>query len=272
MPQSYREFWQTHILKGRVTAGRRYRLQLRDLDLHVKWWTYGAKNDLPDPLPPSKTTKLVAARHTQKEFLVVESLPRPPPVSISFSLSPRVVHRSGNPSTILRLEITNRGSRPITVKSSGDQPYMSSMVPYAPPTNHTHITSTTKPITIENFSIFKASATHPGDDLMHSSSHCTMPVGPDSGWSRRGFTVLEPGVPLMHEEPFLPDAVAIKNKMVEAGGGEFRPRLRSLGVWWCYGTIDELFMGGQTLKRWPGQPTPPLMLESDDEVILSFEE
>ena len=52
---------------------------------------------------------------------------------------------------------------------------------------------------------------------------------------------------------------------------EFRLRLRPLGVWWCAGTLDEIFDGQPTIKKMPG-PCLPLILQSDDELQFRLED
>ena len=109
---------------------------------------------------------------------------------------------------------------------------------------------------------------------MHTDNRnvCTMTMGSSGGWARNQFTALEPGVPFIREMPFLQGTSVVKERLT--GDGEYRLRLRSEGVWWCFEDMDELFGGEdeKVPKRWPQQPTPPLILMSNDEVTFQLKD
>lgn len=90
-----------HLIKNFVIAGRRYRRQLTSVDLGIEWWTYTGRKNLTDAPPLSEPYRLVPIKPSKIEFVVVESLAAPPPVSVSLSLSSNLVHRSGDPPMIL---------------------------------------------------------------------------------------------------------------------------------------------------------------------------
>ena len=261
------------IVKDFVTAGHRYRLQLNDsLDLGVKLWYYGRYSNLtlgsPRSLPQDPhLVKLVASKPSHRDFCVVQSLPKPPPVSVTMSLSMSIVYRSGFPPVKVCLSIANNGDRPITVSSSGDQPYITAEARSSPVPNHRRITSIFPPPALKNFSIIKRQT---GVDYSPvQSSTCTLTSG-SGGWSRHGLTTLNPGEPLINEFDFLVGANAIRSSM--GGNDDFTLKLRPTGVWWHYGTLDDIFGDKTALKTRPGGPTPPLMLESQDELDFRFEE
>lgn len=255
-------------IKNALVPGHEYRVELDTLDLGIKWWNYGndPKLNLHDPtpsLPPSEPAKLVAMKPTHRDFSVVTSLPKPGPVSIALSLSSDTVHRSKTPPTTVRVAVTNKGTRPITLRSSGDQSFIQpSIRAYDTPNMH-RIASTTP--YIGNFSITKIST---DEEFIAEPRHtCSLTVG-SAGKTRRGLITLEPDAPLEYEFVLLERADAIVKAMGD--DDDFRLRLRSLGVWWFPGTIDDIFGDRETVRRLPG-PCLPLILQSDDELRFRLE-
>lgn len=256
-----------------VRAGRTYRLRIQSHNLGVKWWTYGYQKYFPHGVPPSSPGDLVAVKPAWTDFLTVSSLPIPPAVTVS--LSARLFDlvqgsQEFSPCTI-RLEVTNRGTQPISVKSNGDQPYISCWDPHNPggPSNRDRITSTSTTLSVQSFKLCKAGSK---EDFMHNgnSSVGTMAVGSNGEWSRNQFTTLDPGIPLVQKMPFTPFSSTIKERIREHK--MLVLTLRSEDVWWCFGTIDELFGDDKTvLKKCQQQPTVPLTLASDDRIILLLE-
>ena len=259
-------------IKTALTPGHRYRVELSTLDLGIKWWSYGDNADLElqasnSALPPSEPAKLVASKPAHRDFSVVNSLPKPPTISIRMSLSSNIVHRSRSPPTTLRAVITNEGNRTITLRSSGDQVFIgpSNGVEY-PPNNHRITSAKPRTPSIDNFSITKIST---GEDFSPEPKHtCSVTAG-SGGKSRRGLTTLEPGVPLTQELVLFDTAYAFLKRM--GNDDDFRLRLRPLGVWWSAGTIDENFSGQPTIKKMPG-PCLPLILQSDDELQFRLQD
>lgn len=256
-----------------VISGHRYRVELgapsqTRISLHVSYWTYGNPTF---PLQPLEQSNLVASQYTQKSFLVVDFLLRPPLVTVSITASP-VIYRSataGNSPPTIRFTITNQSDRAVTVKSSGDQSFISPFLPVDGPPNHGRITSTSPPPDVSNFSLIRLST---GEEFIREPQHtCSLNSG-GGGWSRRGLTTLYPKKPLVNGvdiKPYLLTKLTAENV---ADGESFRLRLRKMGMWWHYGTVDEIFQGERTLPKWPGGPTLPLVLGSEDEVVLKVED
>lgn len=257
-------------LKPALVLDHRYRVELGTHELGIKWWSYGDDADLElhasnSSLPPSEPAKLVALQSAHRDFAVVNSLPKPPSISISMSLSSNIVHRSRSPPTTLRVVITNESNRAITLRSSGDQSFLSPSIGAEYTPNYHRITSTKPSPSISNFSITKIST---GEEFVAKPTHtCSLTVG-SGGRSRRGLTMLEPDVPLTHEFVLLENA----NAFVKAMGDddEFRLRLRPSGAWWFAGTLDDLFGAQDTIKALSG-PCLPLILQSDDELQFRLE-
>ena len=267
----------THIISA-LTAGHKYRVELGTRDLGIKWWNYGDNADLElqastSSLPPAEPAKLVVSKststYTHDDFSVVNSLLKPPTISISMSLSSNIVHRSRSPPTTLRAVITNEGDRTITLRSSEDQVFIGPWTwheAWNTPNNHRITSAKPRTPSIDNFSITKIST---GEEFSPEPKHtCSVTAG-SGGKSRRGLTTLEPGVPLTQELVLFDTAYAFLNRM--GNDDDFRLRLRPLGVWWCAGTLDEIFDGQPTIKKMPG-PCLPLILQSDDELQFRLED
>jgi hypothetical protein len=245
-----------------VQPGREYRIWLRDLDLNVKWWSYNPPENLRKlgALPPSEKGKIAAKTTTNKLFRAVSSIRTPPPISVSISLSATAVSYSGLPLTI-HAEVTNLGSKTITVKSSGEQPYISTtnVNPRDP-----RITCPKAFPSLKNF-------------LIMSSTGATVldipacPSAGPQGSGRQNFTTLQPGMPLVCEGLFLTQSW-LRKKLREDGGEEFTLSLKRQEAWWCERSVNELFGEKETLS-WQGMwrsACLPVMLESKDEVVFTL--
>lgn len=260
-------------LKEAFVADRKYRVELGSLDLGVKWWAYGNPGDLKldasnSSLPPSESAKIVARQSIHEDFLVVESLPKPPSVSISMSLSSNVLHRSGSPRTVVRVTVTNKTKSPVTIRSTGDQHFIGPFHGSPSDSNSHRITSIEPSPSLSNLSIVKCST---GEDFSPQPRHtCSLTVGRFGGYSRRGLMTLEPDVPLLHEFALLGRANAIVRNMGD--DDEFVVKLRPLGVWWFPGTLDEIFDGEKTIQRMPGGPRLPLILHCEDQLRFRLED
>lgn len=252
-------------IKHMLKPGRKYRLQTTNIDLGVKWWRYGSQEELAvkdvpmELLPSPEPAAVVATQLCHRDFTVVESLPVPPSVYISLDLSQPVIYRSGDPAPTLKISVTNTARQPVTMISFGSQPHISA---HAQPNNHARVISTSAHISLDNFSITHVAS---GKEMLQESYVCVL----QTGWQRRQFTTLEPGVPLVQEIEFLKHATAIRAKMEY---GEYKLKLRAREVWWHWGTKEEVLENKLGTKRLPGGPKPPLILTSQDEVLFCLEE
>ena len=252
-------------IKYMLKPGHKYRLQTTSIDLGVKWWRYGSQEELAvkdvpmELLSPSEPKAVVATQICHRDFTVIEALPVPPSVNISFDLSHPVIYRSGDPAPTLKISITNTADQPVTMISFGSQPHTST---HAQPNNHARVISTSADISLDNFSITHVAS---GKEMLQESYLCVL----QNGWQRRQFTTLEPGVPLVQEMEFLRNATALRARMEH---GEYKLKLRAREVWWHRGTKEEILENKLGTKRLPGGPKPPLVLASEDEVIFRLEE
>ena len=252
----------SYKLNSTVQPGQPYRVVLRDLDLNVKWWSFNPPDNLTDldRLPTSEKGKLVAKTTTNKFFRVVPSIGSPPPISISISLSTSKVSYRG-PTPRIRISIVNKGSTTVTVKSSGEQPYISTrnVNPRDP-----RITCPKSFHSLKNFTITNSR----GDTIMNIlDSPSAMPLG----LSKTNFTALEPGRPLVMEAEFLTQSW-IREKLKKDGSGPFTLRLKRREAWCFEGSIDELF-GEKEKLTWDGlfrSACLPVALEAEDEVLFEI--
>ena len=258
-------------IKSVLVLDHRYRIELATLELGVKWWSYDENIDLElhalnSSLPPSEPAKLVALKSTHRDFAVKNSLPKPPSVSISMSLSSNIVRRSKSSPMKLRVVIINESSHAITLRTSGDQSFVCPTDGANDTPNHRRIASINPPPSISNFSITKIST---GEEFVAQPKHtCSLTIG-SGGISRRGLITLEPDLPLAHEFVLFENADAI---VKTTGNNEvFHVRLRPLGVWWFAGALDDIFGDQKTVKISPG-PCLPLILQSDDELRFRLED
>jgi hypothetical protein len=249
-------------LNSIVQPGRLYRILLRDLDLNVKWWSFNPPTNLTELnlLPTSEKRKLVAKATTNKLFRAVPSIGTPPPILISISLSTSTVPYCGPPPKI-RISIINQGSKTVTVKSSGEQPYISTINvnPRDP-----RITCPKSFPWLNNFMITNSR----GNTVMDiSDCPSAMPLG----LSKTNFTTLDPGRPLVMEAEFLIQSW-IREELKKDGSGEFSLRLKRREAWCCEGSVDELFGEKEKLKwmeLWR-YACLPIVLESEDEVVFEL--
>lgn len=258
-------------VKTALIPDHQYRVELGPHELGIKWWSHGDGADLElrassSSLPPSEPAKLVASKAARRDFSVVDSLPKPPRISISMSLSSNIVHRSKSSPTIIRVVITNEGARPITLRSFGHQDFLRPSNGAEDNPNNHRITSIKPSPSISNFSITKISTNE--EFVAKPTNTCTLSVG-SGRRSRRGLTTLHPDVPLTQEFVLLENAEAIAKAMGD--DDEFRLRLRPLGVWWFAGILDDIFGDQETITKIPG-PCLPLILQSNDELHFRLED
>ena len=82
---------------------------------------------------------------------------------------------------------------------------------------------------------------------------------------------LYPDIELVNEFPLLERADAVVKRMGDHDD-EFVLRLRTLGVEWYEGTVDEIFGLQKVRKGMPGVARLPLILQCEDEVRFCFKD
>lgn len=247
-----------------LTPGQMYNLQVAEDDLGIKWWNYGAKEDLPEPLTPTEPAKLAAKQFTgMLNFLAVSSMAKPPSISVSLSLSSPVVRR-GQHHPNLRVEVTNGADEPITLKPAGYQIYVSPDTPFPEPFPYRSIVDQSP--SWENFCINRLPS---GEDCIHPQVKNVLSIRRE-GWMKRNFLSLMPNEPLVREIPFLENAIGIVNRMGDENG-EFSVKLRHVELWWCQGTVDEIFGEEVSIKSLPNPRALPVIPHGENELTFRWE-
>ncbi|KAI4864616.1 hypothetical protein F4820DRAFT_470346 [Hypoxylon rubiginosum] len=258
-------------LRALVQSGLKYHLRLHDKHLGVRWWAWGSPHGPckdGSELPPSESKTLISCGPLRsKTFTVVSEIPIPPKLSIGLSLGEDETHASreddsaesevsspSSSSPVIQITITNTSSRPIILKTIGDQPHLK-----APgETTDPRARVTADRPDLQNFSVVDQETR---EDLISDAPLFTSPLagGSGRGWPRKQFLALAPGGRAVRT------AVLPGRRLVP--GREYRVSLRRAGCWWAYGTLDDLFgEGNDVLGSWPSAPTVPMPLESEDVV------
>lgn len=247
-----------------LIPGRTYNLNPAGDALGIKWWSYGSKENLLKSLPASEPAKLSAQRVSGKvNFLAVSSLASPPSISVSLSLSSSVVRRAEDSPPTLRMEVTNSGNKPITLKTAGQQPHIRPDTSLPEPFPWRSIAAPSP--SLENFCIRRVPS---GEDCIHPRVVNVSYIGRE-GWKRQGFTTLAPNEPLIREIPFLENASGVVNRMGD--DGEFCIKLRGAELWWCYGTVEEIFGDKNDIRVLPNFRTLPIIPHGENELTFRLE-
>ncbi|CAJ2506670.1 Uu.00g078560.m01.CDS01 [Anthostomella pinea] len=272
-------------LRDVVEVGHQYRLEFRDKNLGVQWWSWGSPESLfpdgiPARLPPGEPATMMAGRVCSRRFRVVPYVALPPKLDIRLSLtgteldpissqqskatpsSPPTASTTASPTPIptpsLKLTIKNPHPFPLTLQTHLHQPYLSP--PLTPPNPYPRILAP-GPLNLRNFSIVNTTT---AEDLIRESWTCILTSG-NAPRRRSQFLTLSPG-----EEVVRLGGLPVQRVVP---GTEYRIRLRSVGCWWMKGTLDELFGEGKgvlEVKTQVGRGrTLPLMLECEDEVFFT---
>lgn len=244
-----------------VEAGHEYILQIAPGDLGVKWWNYGSKEELlapkgsERPLTLSEPGRIYTRSIAKTRFFAVANLPRPPTVTISFSLSSSLVRLSGNPPVTLQVIIALDGPSPVTVRSTTtDRPPRTILHPGF------------------QLSCFSVADTKTGEPVAISNPF--IQNTPGQGYPKGQFLTLKPGEPIVQEHVL---ATPHKGPFQEARdvtpsmkGRSFSMRLNPVEVWWTEKSMDELFGDQQRVFKLPY--VPPIKIASDNEIYFSVED
>ncbi|KAK2757310.1 hypothetical protein FQN54_004824 [Arachnomyces sp. PD_36] len=247
-----------------LLPNKTYRLKLVTKSLGIKWWCYGTKEDLPTPLPPSEPAELTVRKSDGgRSFHTVSSLPRPPPISVSISLSAPIVRRAEDDPPILRIEATNRSDKPVTLRPRGHQNYVRPDTSGLPEPHPWHSIIAPGPA-LENFCINRIPD---GEDCIIPRIMNVLTTG--QGYKRSSFMTLVPGEPVVREVPFLQRARGVRERM--GHDAEYRLKLRDAGLWWFEGTVDDLFGEEDSIRTLPNTRTTPVIPYGENELSFRLE-
>lgn len=225
----------------------------------MKWWAYTNSNDLGDSntllteTPPIISSKPTAGKAV---FKVIKSLPWPPKLEISLSLSE---------SRLLQVSVTNTDSEPLSVQSRDTQRFITPWGPLQP--EETSINAR-GPRIIDpesgkgNWEVRKSSTGEVVKGFKKRSTGC---IGLTSGNVNTrpmidNVLVLEPGVALVRE-------IVIGTLVEGLDDGQYSMRLEPRDCRWWHGRVNEKDAeDGRVPARLGGTTIPPLILESQGRV------
>lgn len=249
-----------------LQSKKRYRIKLASEDLHIKRWTYSDQqkfNDNNDMHKHSseKPSKLINSKQSagNAQFKVVNRLSWPPRIEMKMRL--RRPSLSSSPPSVTTLEIsaTNTGSFSITIQTKGHQNFLVPWGVFQPEdplasndlprilhtTHHKTPTSSLQIIACETGQVVRSNDRRGICSLTesHANRH---PKAEDT-------LTMNPGEPVIRDV----DISALVNGLAD---GKYTIRMRPTGCrWWHEGRQEQVL-------------TPPLMLESQDEIELSVQD
>ncbi|KAI0868741.1 hypothetical protein GGS24DRAFT_481452 [Hypoxylon argillaceum] len=258
-------------LASMLESGKKYTIRLTSEDLGVKWWTYSdAVQPLNNPkltAQTSETRKLVNSKPSagKASFLVASALPYPPKTHMHMKLV-----QDGS-AVFIDITMINTGSQPINVQTRGRQRFLVPWGPFQPEEE----SEDTRPRIIDSISPTPGSSirivdTATGDAVREPKK--PGPCGPlyDSRTDPR--PELESLVTLIPSQPFV-RRVDISELLDGLPNGKYRVLMEPRGVWWCFGSYDEISDEGdyRVAKRLYQTMVPRLVLGTDDVIELQIE-
>lgn len=263
-----------------LEPGKKYIIRLASEDLGVKRWAYSDRKRFVDndgkPSHGSEAVKLLSSKPTagNATFMVVKSLSWPPRMETRMRLcasSPSSDSALANPklisSTALEVSVINTGSDSVTVQTRGHQRFLIPWGPFQPEPDadddRMRIIDATphKPPTSSLQVVDSAT----GEVVRGNERRGTGPLT-DSNADRRpkaeDVVTLKPGEPVIRKI----DIGALVDGLVD---GQYKIRMQSKGYRWWHGEVGkEKGEDGRVPAHLCGIISPPLMLESQDEVEL----
>lgn len=278
----------------------KYAMRLASTELGVQWWSYSDSEEAPPGMTllsesVSEAANLVNSKESagKAAFTTRDSLPSPPNLDIHLRLrpqapSPTTTDDDGSRESACTLEvsITNTNvEKPVSIQSTGHQRFLASWGPFQPVQtidDRARLTSTRSishsDLGKRNFII--RSKSDDNDTIVHKTGSpvCGGLVNAKTypRRTRSDFTTLLPGRPLL--QTFDLTDLLITN--LQLPDGDYAIELESLGAWWCWGSVDEIFKddGDESMEeekekeRIPKEAhkslIPPIWLRSEDEVVV----
>ena len=242
----------------------------------------------------SEAAKLVNSKESAGKTAITtrDSLPSPPDLEIQLRLRPQ----SRSPTTTkedssresactLEVSITNTNAKlPVSIQSTGHQHFLVPWGPFQPvqtTDDRERLTSTRSAshsgLGKQNFIIRSGSEDANNIVYKPTSPVCGLvDTKTDRRPSRSDFTTILPGKPLLQTFD-LADLLIINLKLPD---GEYAIELETLGAWWCWRSVDEVFNDwGEGMKGVGGRKEkipqeayrglrPPIWLRSMDRVFV----
>jgi hypothetical protein len=171
--------------------------------------------------------------------------------------------------------------RPVAIQSSGYQRYLESWGPFqpSPAIDYRSRVTSTSPMSFEKDLFVISSVSKGTREVVYkykppASSGLYSGHPPDRRPTRADFTVLVPGKPFVRTCD-LDDILVGSLGLLD---GAYLIGLDTVGAWWCWGSLDEMFDGnaeesvGMEAAKIPSESyqknQPPIWLISEDEVAV----
>lgn len=247
-----------------LQPGKKYMIKLANENLHIKRWKYSDQkkfndNDDKPSHEAEEAAKLINSKPSagNAKFTVVKNLCWPPRVEIKMRLRPPSPSSSSPSVTALEISATNIGSSSITIQTKGHQKFLIPWGPFRPE----------DPLAADN----RMRILHPVTHKPPKSSLQVIACATGEivwGNDQRGTGPLTNSHPNRH--PKAEDTVTLKPaepviRKIDIGtlvdglaDGQYRIRMQPRGCRWWYEEKEAY--------------TPPLMLESQDEVDFSIKD
>lgn len=253
------------VLEGQMQPDHDYRVSLHGPILGRNCQLYGHDGNIK---LTTASYQIVADGTTYADFRTIPVVKIAPSVSISLKLSKSCITMGDEMPITVFAVLVNRSHRQITIKSTAKQPSWPGPVPVIDKIDSVPLVvsrPTKSDARMLNFSTMRLVD---DVDIYPSKGYFSGLVRYNRKYCKReDFTTLLPGEPLHYSVEILN---ASHQRSADTGG--YRISLRPRPVWWCEGTIEDLFGEADTLPwdQLPKEPRIPLLLASDDVLRLDI--
>ena len=254
-----------NLLEGQVVAGHQYRLSLVD----EKFAKAAAHHSFDEVMTGSDDVHqlYVTKADAVVFFRTTSTVKEAPKVAIRLELSVKTMPTDEDVPIAVNAMLINKSGTPVTIKASGKQP------PQTAP----------NPVIDRHLGMAYIVSRPPKDASMALNFHIRREVDdvdicPSKGhfyWrpplkgercDRSDFTTLWPDVPVTCSA-----TLSLVDEQLTNDTGGYRISLRPRPIWWCEGSIQDIFDEAETLTwdELPFDPRVPLVLASDDVLRLA---
>ncbi|KAI0182667.1 hypothetical protein EV127DRAFT_487870 [Xylaria flabelliformis] len=266
-------------LASMLESGKKYTIKLTSEDLGVKWWSYSdaaqSLNNTKSTTQTSETGKLINSKPSagKASFLVTSALLYPPETQMNMKLvrDDENISSIDGGAVVLEITMTNTGSQLINVQTRGRQRFLVPWGPFQPEEE----TEDTRPRIIDSISPKPNSNLRIIDAATGDAIREPKKPGPCGGVYDPKTADLRPKleslVTLVPSQSFV-RRVDIGKLLDGLPDGKYCALMEPRGVWWCFGSRDEISDEGndRIAKRLYQTMVPPLVLETDDVVELQI--
>lgn len=256
-------------LASRLQTGKTYTIQMRGLDLGVKWWMYGDSSSQPPQSPGPQNLINQKSAAGKATFRVVPSLPWPPKTETNLSF--HSVNSDGE--VIMEVSTVNTSDVPVTVQTRGHQRFLTPSTSFPHPEENDVADYRLRLIDIASERdtpsalqvIDQASGAVVYQTPMPKSAPLTQ--GHDPRPRSQDLIALKPGEPVVRH-------VNVSSLLKRVPDGRYAVRIAPKGMWWCEGLLEDVVEeDGDRVRREKWNATiAPLMLESENVVEVQVQD